>query len=188
MIPFKAIIFRQPNKRSTDDDARGTLKDNLPSGRVAVTNMRMIFICLNETGENFIKKCKKTKKIDCDHYAVDASFTHSSIFFPINLASVIHIRFKMAVRTKTICSCSCRLSTRYPPCLISHVLHVLHALDMCSRLRSRRKSGSGQYPHRARCVVRDVPYVYEAFASAVFASLKPGKIWTKTQRTQKKKI
>ena len=107
MIPFKEMVFREGGrKRGKGDnydnpDDRSKIKNSLKNGRMAVTDQRIIFICLNESGENAIKKVKKTDKIDTDHYTVDASFTHTSIFFPMELQAVKHIRFKMTVRTTT---------------------------------------------------------------------------------------
>ena len=105
MIPFKVVTFREGGKQKggggSNDEDRVQIKNSLKNGRMAVTSQRIIFICLNESGENAIKKVKKTDTIDTDHYTVEASFIHTTNFFPIDLEAVGHIRFKMAVRTTT---------------------------------------------------------------------------------------
>merc|ERR1712224_822555 len=104
MIPFKVIHFREGGKQkggNNNEEERPQIKNSLKNGRMAVTSQRIIFICLNESGENAIKKVKKNEKIKVDHYTVDASFTHTTVFFPMDLQVVKHIRFRMTVTIKS---------------------------------------------------------------------------------------
>ena len=61
MIPFKVIHFREGGKQkggNNNEEERPQIKTSLKNGRMAVTSQRIIFICLNESGENAIKKGK----------------------------------------------------------------------------------------------------------------------------------
>merc|ERR1712224_1072792 len=103
MIPFKSMLFREGGKKGPDSEQRAQIKESLKDGRMAVTDQRLIFICLLETGENSIKKVKKyrnkeDKLVKGMHYTVDASFIHNTTFFPMDIQAVKHIRFKMQIK------------------------------------------------------------------------------------------
>ena len=57
--------------------------------RIALTNHRMIFLCINETETNEIKKLDPVI-----HYSVRCDFSHSSVFFPIEIRDISRFQFR----------------------------------------------------------------------------------------------
>lgn len=101
MIPFQSVTFK-PYPDEKTGKAGAEIKKPLAPGRMVITDRRMIFICRNDGAENAIKKCKpKKKKIEMNHYSVDASFTHTNSFFPIDIKSIKHISFRTKITIKS---------------------------------------------------------------------------------------
>ena len=99
MIPFSSVSFT-PRHPSVD---AAVLKRPLPPGRLALTNQRLILVCINLGVENAIRKVNPSRKTQyLKNYWVDTSVTQCFSFFPIDIKNVMHIRFHMEVRIQNI--------------------------------------------------------------------------------------
>ena len=95
MIPFSSVSFT-PRRPSVDT---AVLRRPLPAGRLALTNQRLILVCINLSVENAIRKVNPSRKTQyLKNYWVDTSVTQCFSFFPIDIKNVMHIRFHMEVR------------------------------------------------------------------------------------------
>lgn len=114
-LEFMEVNFHNPNASGA------TVSGPLGNGRIALTSQRILLLCNSNSSSNTLAAVRKVVKGSVAsrpfQYTVTSTYDDHRFYFPINISSLVHLKFAMRSGYKTTgraessepgcCSCCC---------------------------------------------------------------------------------